>query len=235
MKKENEKLHVGIILDGNRRYAKKKIMKAWEGHNAGAKKLEKLIEWGKKLDIKELTLYTFSMQNFNRDKKEVNHLMKIFNEEFDRLLKREDIHTDKVRITVIGRIEMFPEELRNKMKKIMEETKNYDNYKLNFAMAYGGKEEIIDAVKRVCNKIKKEEIMIEDINQETFSKELYLNSCPDLIIRTSGEKRTSNFLPWQSTYSEWFFLDKMWPEFEEEDLTKVVKEFKEKRTRRFGK
>ncbi len=227
--------HIGIILDGNRRFAKRLMLKPWKGHEWGAKKVEKLFEWGKELGIKEATLYCFSIQNFNRPKTEFDFLMKIFKEETERLLKRKDkLKEEGMRINFIGRIHMFPKELYENMKKIMEITKNNNKYIANFAMAYGGREEVMDAVKKIAEQIKNNKLDIEQINEETFSKNLYFNDEPDLIIRTGGEKRTSNFLIWQSHYSEWFFVEKLWPEFEKQDLIQVLEEYK-KRERRFGR
>jgi tritrans,polycis-undecaprenyl-diphosphate synthase [geranylgeranyl-diphosphate specific] len=165
---------------------------------------------------------------------EFDYLMKIFNEEFNRLLHDEKLHKRKVKIRIIGRIEKFPKDLYEKMKKIMDMTKDYNDYIINFAMAYGGREEIIDATKKLAEKIKSGELDVSGINEESFSDSLYMKDYPDLIIRTGGDRRTSNFLPWQGTYSEWFFLDKMWPEFEKGDLIKVIDEFNA-RERRFGR
>ncbi len=226
--------HIAVILDGNRRYAKRLMLQPWKGHEVGTKNLERLLGWCKELGVKELTLYAFSMQNFNRPKEEFDFLMKIFNDEFDRLLNEESLHKDKVKVRVIGRIEHFPAELYEKMKKVMEMTKDYDNYIVNFAMAYGGREEIVDAVKVIAKKVVSGEIDVEDINQESFGDALYMNDAPELIIRTGGEMRTSNFLPWQSTYSEWFFVKEMWPEFTKDNLIAVFEKFN-KRHRRFGK
>ena len=226
--------HVGIILDGNRRFAKRLMKEPWKGHELGAEILEKLFEWCREIGVKEVTLYAFSIQNFNRPKKEFDYLMKIFNEEFERLLHDEKLHKRKVKIRVIGRIDKFPKDLYEKMKQVMDMTKDYDEYIINFAMAYGGREEIVDATKKVAEKIKSGKLNVSEINEESFSEALYMKDCPDLIIRTGGDKRTSNFLPWQSTYSEWFFLEKMWPEFEKEDLVNVIDGFKD-RERRFGR
>ena len=226
--------HVAIILDGNRRFAKRLMKEPWKGHELGAEKLERLFDWSREIGIKELTVYAFSIQNFNRPKKEFDYLMKIFNEEFDRLLHDEKLHKSKIKIRVIGRIEKFPKDLYEKMKKVMDMTKDYNNHTINFAMAYGGREEIIDATKKIAEKIKSGELSVSDINEGIFSDSLYMKDYPDLIIRTGGDRRTSNFLPWQSTYSEWFFLEKMWPEFEKEDLVNVIAEFND-RERRFGR
>ena len=226
--------HIAVILDGNRRYAKRLALQPWKGHKVGAENLERLLDWCRELGVKELTLYAFSMQNFNRPKEEFDFLMKIFNNEFDKLLKEKKIHEDKVKIKFIGRIENFPAELYEKMKKIMEMTKDYGDYIVNFAMAYGGREEIVDATKKIARKVVSGEMDVNDIDQESFGEALYMNDAPELIIRTGGEKRTSNFLPWQSIYSEWFFVKEMWPEFTKSDLIAVFEEFN-KRNRRFGK
>ncbi len=226
--------HIGIILDGNRRFAKRLMLEPWKGHELGFEKLKKLFKWCKELDIKEITLYCFSMQNFNRPKKEFDYLMNLFEKAFNELLTNEDVHKYKIKISVIGRRYLFPEKVQKAIKKAVDATKNYNNYKVNIALAYGGREEIVDAVKKIAEKVKNKELEIKDINEETFSENLYLNTEPDLIIRTGGNRRTSNFLPWQSIYSEWFFLEKAWPEFEKEDLIKVIEEYKN-RERRFGK
>lgn len=226
--------HIAIILDGNRRFSKRLMIKPWKGHEWGAKKVEKLFDWCKELGIKELTLYSFSVQNFNRPKKEFDYLMNLFKKEFEKLKDDPRIHENKIRINVIGRIWMFPKDVQDRMKLIMEKTKSYNEHIINFAMAYGGREEVIDATRKIAEQIKKGELDIDQINEETFSKNLYMNDEPEIIIRTGGDKRTSNFLIWQSHYSEWFFLEKMWPEFEKEDLVKVIDEFS-KRNRRFGK
>lgn len=226
--------HIGIILDGNRRLARRLMLKPWKGHEIGAGKVEKLFNWAKELGIKELTLYAFSMQNFNRPKTEFNYLMDVFEKEFTRLKDDKRLDEDGIRINFIGRIHLFPKEVYESMKVLMEKTKNNSDYIVNFAMAYGGQEEVVDAVKKIGEQIKKGKLNIDDINKEVFSENLYMDHEPELIIRTGGEKRTSNFLIWQSWYSEWFFLEKFWPEFEKEDLINVIEEFNS-RQRRFGK
>ena len=226
--------HIAIILDGNRRFSKRLMIKPWKGHEWGAKKVEKLFDWCKELGIKELTLYSFSVQNFNRPKQEFNYLMKIFSQEFEKLKYDKRVDENKIRINFIGRIWMFPKEIQEKMNYLMEKTRHYNNYIINFAMAYGGREEVIDATKKILEQIEQGKLNIDQVNEETFSRNLYMNDEPDLIIRTGGEKRTSNFLVWQSHYSEWIFLEKMWPEFEKEDLIKAIDDFSQ-RQRRFGK
>jgi tritrans,polycis-undecaprenyl-diphosphate synthase [geranylgeranyl-diphosphate specific] len=226
--------HLGIIMDGNRRFSKKLMAKPWNGHEWGAKKLENVLDWCKDLKIKELTLYTFSIQNFNRPKQEFDYLMKLFSENFEKLKNDKRLEKNQIRINVIGRLEMFPKDVQEKLYAIMEKTKNYNRYTINFAMAYGGREEVIDATIKIAEKIKKGELDIKEINEEVFKNNLYLGSEPDLIIRTGGEKRTSNFLAFQGAYSEYIFIEKMWPEFEKEDLVKCITEYSS-RKRRFGK
>ena len=235
MKNQSKSLnHIGIILDGNRRFAKKLMANPWKGHEWGAKKVAKLFEWCKDVDVKELTLYAFSMQNFNRPKKEFEYLMKIFAEFFEDTKSNKLIHENKVCIKFIGRINLFPQDVYEKMQELMEMTKDYDSYFVNFAMAYGGREEIVDAIKKIGRKLESGELSVDDIDDVLVGNNLYINHEPDLIIRTGGDHRTSNFLVWQSHYSEWFFLEKTWPEFEKEDLIACINEFQQ-RERRFGK
>lgn len=231
---EKKPRHVAIILDGNRRLAKRLGLDPWKGHEMGEKKVEKLLRWCYQLDIKELTLYAFSMQNFNRSKAEFDFLVKIFCEAYEKLLKDKRLIENGVRIKFIGRTNLFPEHLQKLINDVTEKTKDNNKFFLNIAMAYGGREEITDAVKKIAKEIEAGKVTSEEIDEKTISEYLYTSSEPDLIIRTGGEKRTSNFLPWQSIYSEWFFLDKHWPEFELEDLIACIKEFS-KRERRMGK
>ena len=225
--------HIGIILDGNRRFSKRLMMKPWKGHEWGAEKVEKLFEWCRELGIKELTLYSFSAQNFNRPKLEFDYLINLFKREFTKLLDDERVYNYKVKVNIIGRLWMFPKDLQMLFQKVMEKTKNHNNYQINFAMGYGGREEVIDATRKISEQVKNGKLDIAQINEETFSKNLYIKDEPDLIIRTGGEKRTSNFLIWQSHYSEWFFFEKMWPEFEKEDLIRAIDDYSN-RKRRFG-
>ncbi len=226
--------HVGIIMDGNRRYARNLALDPWKGHKQGAKKLEKILSWCSELGIKELTLYTFSVQNFQRPKAEVNYLFKLFRDNYHKLKKDERIYKNKIRIRVIGRIRMFPEDIQVMIKDIMKRTEKHDNFTINFAMAYGGREEIVDAARKIGQEVKAGKLNPKDINEEKFSGYLYLSDEPDLVIRTGGERRTSNFLIWQTNYSEWIFLDKMFPKLEKEDFEACIKEFSN-RKRRFGK
>ena len=234
MKIEKVPEHIGIILDGNRRFAKRLMVKPWKGHEWGAKKLERLIEWIIEYKIKELTIYALSVQNFfSRPKKELNYLFNLFKKELKNLMNDKRIDEYKIKINFIGRLNLFDKELYGLMKKIMEKTKNNKNITINLAMAYGGKEEIVDAIKKIAHQIKEGKLDINEINEDSFKEFLYLKSSPDLIIRTGGEKRTSNFLNYQADYSEWIFLDIMWPEFEKKDFVKCLNEYS-KRKRRLG-
>jgi tritrans,polycis-undecaprenyl-diphosphate synthase [geranylgeranyl-diphosphate specific] len=224
---ENQLKHLAIILDGNRRLAKKLVLEPWKGHELGSKKVEKLFNWLKEEGVKETTLYCFSLENFNRPKKEFDFLMKIFKEMFEKLKKDSRIHENKIKIRFAGRIDLFDEEIQKIVYELEDITKEYEDYIINFALGYGGRQEILEAIKKLVEKK-------QEINEENINNNLWILSEPDLIIRTGGEKRTSNFMPWQSVYSEWIFLDKMWPEFEKQDLINCIQEFKA-RKRNFGK
>ncbi len=226
--------HLGVILDGNRRFAKKLNLDPWKGHEWGEKKVGKLLEWCNEYKIEELTLYTFSMQNFNRPKKEFDYILNLFREGAKRLLKDKRLYEYDIKVRFIGRIHLFPQDIQELMHKIMDATKNHVKHKLNFAMAYGGREEIIDSVQSIAKRVAEGTLKPEEIDEKTLSKHLYMSSEPDLIIRTGGEKRTSNFLAWQSSYSEWIFLDKHWPEFEKEDFIACLEEYSS-RDRRMGR
>ena len=234
---ENVPRHIGIILDGNRRFAKRLMLKPWKGHEWGAKKFRTFVGWCNELGVEEITAYVFSIQNFNRPKEEFDYLMGVFKKEFEHLLSQEEqakLKKNDTRISFIGRLWMLPEEIKQLQKQLMETTKNHKTRNLNFAMAYGGREEIIDAIKQISTEIQQGKIQPDEITEETITKHLWLESQPDLIIRTGGEQRTSNFLPWQGTYSELMFIEKYWPEIEKEDLLACVQNYAE-RERRFGK
>ncbi|HII65847.1 TPA: di-trans,poly-cis-decaprenylcistransferase [Candidatus Woesearchaeota archaeon] len=226
--------HIAIILDGNRRWARKQRMKAWKGHEHGVGKVKKLVEWAKELGIRELTLYAFSTENFSRPKREVEFLMGIFLREFGRLGRSPELEKHGIRIRAIGRLWMFPPKVQKALQEIMDATRKNRHYTVNFALAYGGRQEIVDAVKNIAEMVKYNDVDPKEIDEQMISRNLYLESEPDLIIRPGGERRVSNFLIWQGNYSEWFFLDKMWPEFTKNDLKKVIAEF-HARQRRFGK
>jgi len=222
--------HIGIIMDGNRRFSKRLMLQPWKGHEFGAKKIRDVLNWCKEKNIKMLTLYAFSHENFNRPKKEFNELMKLFSKELDDLLTSDEVNKNNLKINFIGRTQMFPKELQEKMNKLIEASKNNKKFTVNFAMPYSGRLEIVDAVKKILQSGISEDEFDEKILQEN----LYLNSDPELIIRTGGCKRLSNFLTFQSVYSELFFVDKMWPEFSKKDFDSIIEEFNT-RKRSFGK
>ena len=224
--------HIGIILDGNRRLAKKLMVKPWKGHEWGAKKVEKVIEWGNDLGISELTLYALSIENFNRPEIEFNYLMKLFKKEFKRLKNDHQLKNKEIRINFIGRLWMLDEELQEILNDISNKTKNNSKFIVNFAIAYGGRQEVVDATIKIAEQVKSGELDISKINEETFSNSLWSSSEPDLIIRTGGEIRTSNFLNFQSAYSEWIFLEKSWPEFEKEDFISAIDEYNSREVRK---
>jgi len=226
--------HIAIILDGNRRFAKRLMAKPWKGHEFGAEKVEKLLNWCHELGIKEVTLYAFSIDNFQRPKQEFDYIMKLFRESIEKVKKNKEMHEKKIRLNFLGRIDLFPADIAKSLHELMEQTKNYSNLIVNFCMAYGGRQEIVDAARKMYADLEKGKIKTDDINEETFKNYLYMADEPDLIIRTGGEKRLSGFLLYQNSYSELMFIEKMWPEFEKEDLVECISEFK-KRERRFGR
>ncbi|MBC8494610.1 di-trans,poly-cis-decaprenylcistransferase [archaeon] len=226
--------HIGIILDGNRRFAKKLMLKPWKGHEWGAVKVENMIDWAIELGIKELTLYALSMQNLDRPKKEFGFLMALFKKEFLKLEQDPRVYSEHVRVNIIGRIHLLPADLREVLDRIMDKTKDHDGFILNFAIAYGGREEIIDAIMKLNIDIKDGKVDARKVNEEIFQNYLYTPGEPDLIIRTGGAHRTSNFLIWQSNYSEYLFFEKTWPEFEKEDFVQAIDNYVQ-RERRFGR
>ena len=231
----NQLKHLGIIMDGNRRFAKRLMKNPWKGHEWGARKVEKVLEWCIDMKIREVTLWSFSMENLKRPKDEFDFLMDLFEKEFEGVAENDKIHKNRLKINVIGRIDLLPERVQNAIRKAIDSTKDYDDYIVNFAIAYGGRQEILDATKKIAEAVKDNKMDISAIDENTYRKFLYTNGTPDpdMIIRTSGEKRTSGFLIWQSAYSELYFSDKLWPEFEKEDLMEAVNDYKF-RKRRFG-
>ena len=224
--------HVAIILDGNRRFAKKLGLQPWKGHEYGMKKLEELFRWCLELGVKELTLYSFSTENFDRAKNEIDFLFGLFKKKFNEIGKSNGIFKNDVRVNVIGRIHMFPKYIQKAINKVAEKTKNNRKLTVNFALAYGGRQEIIDSFKKIIKG--NPNINPDKINEMIITQNLYLQSEPEMVIRPGGEMRTSNFLTWQSVYSEWIFIDKFWPEFTKNDLMKCIREFN-RRERRYGK
>ncbi|NHJ38735.1 MAG: di-trans,poly-cis-decaprenylcistransferase, partial [Asgard group archaeon] len=228
--------HIGVILDGNRRFARKKGLDEKEGHSFGATKVDELLKWCLKLDIKIITLYVFSTENFNRSSDEVSKIMDLLVKKLLEINQEPMIVDNKVKVKIIGRRKHLPNEIIDLIDKIEDKTKDYDKHILNIALSYGGRAEIVDAVKLIAQKVKKNEIDISNINEETIDIHLYTEGLPDpdLIIRTSGEERLSGFLLWQSAYSELYFTDIYWPAFRKIDLWRAIRTFQQ-RERRYGK
>lgn len=234
--------HIAIILDGNRRWANDKEDNPWLtdkwGHKQGADVVEQLLDWCSMLDVKYVTLYTFSTENFGRQSEEVAKIMQIAEERFRKLLTDERVHKSKVHVKVLGRVNLLPLSLQKAITDVEKATENYDSYVWNFAFAYGGRAEIVDAAKKIAQEVKDNRLEIDDISENTFEKYLYTahmtKQDPDMIIRTSGEERLSGFLLWQAAYSELLFLDVYWPDFRLIDLLRAIRTFQHRR-RRFGK
>jgi len=226
--------HLGIIIDGNRRWAKKRGLESWEGHLAGKNRLREVLDWCREFGIREVTIYTFSVQNFSRPKTELQQLFRMLVDGVKEFLKDPDVRKYRIRVRAIGRVHLFPKYVRLAIAKVVDATKTYDRYFVNLAVGYGGREEITDAVRSIAKDIEAGRLRSADISEETIEQRLYLSSEPDLVIRTSGEQRTSNFLPWQSSYSEWYFSPKLFPDFSKADLVAALEDYKD-RERRFGR
>ena len=230
--------HIGIILDGNRRWALNHSLDPNIGHYYGADKTEEMLRWCLDLGVRSVTLYVFSTENFKRPRREVQELMRLFEERLQKILENRDIHRYKVCVKAIGRINLLPKKIQKIIGEIERETRDYNEHFLNLAIAYGGRAEIIDATKKIAEKIKRGELSVEDIDEKVFEENLYTSHLPkqdpDLIIRTSGEERLSGFLLYQSAYSELCFIDVYWPEFRRIDLLRAVRTY-QKRKRRFGR
>lgn len=217
--------HIGIIMDGNRTWAKNRNLDPKLGHKQGADTLENIVRYANKIGIQYLTVYAFSTENWKRTKEEVGALMLLLQNYLTDFLKRAD--TENVQIRVLGDISALSKGLQNSIEKSIEKTKNNTGIQFNIAFNYGGRAEIIHAIKEIAQLVKKDEIQIDEIKEELIQNHLYTKGIPDpeIIIRTSGQIRTSNFLTWQSVYSEYVFLEKNWPDFKEEDLLKVIHEY----------
>jgi tritrans,polycis-undecaprenyl-diphosphate synthase [geranylgeranyl-diphosphate specific] len=226
--------HIGIIMDGNRRFGEEAGILTWEAHNRGAQKLEDIMDWCDELAIKEITVYAFSTENFTRPIDEVKRLMDLFEKKFYDISQDERVHKNKIRVKALGKLELLPEKVRKAIKTAEDATRDYDNSFMNICIAYGGRSEIIEAFKKVAQKMQEGTLSLETITEETIKKNLYrAGPDPDLIIRTGGEIRLSNFLLFQAAYSELFFCDIYFPAFRKVDFLRIIREF-QKRKRRFG-
>ena len=229
----NLPVHIAIIMDGNRRWAKLRNLDSRLGHKKGAETLENIVKYCNKIGIKYLTVYAFSTENWKRSKEEVGALMLLLQHYLDDFSKRAD--TDNIRIKMLGDRDGLSSGLLKSLDNAIERTKNNTGVTFNVAFNYGGRDEIVKAVKKIAEEIKNEKMNIEDINEELISNNLYTGGMPDpdLMIRTSGEIRLSNFLTWQLVYSEFYFTDKLWPDFTNEDLDEAIEEYN-RRNRKFG-
>ncbi len=231
--KENMPRHIAIIMDGNRRWAKAKGKPANFGHKEGAKTLEKIVRYANKIGLEYITVYAFSTENWKRAEEEVKALMFLFQTYLNDYSKRAD--SENIKLQFLGDREALSKQMQKSMKVCEERTINNTGVTFNIAINYGGRDELIHAIKKIATQAKEGSLQIEEINEKMVSKNLYTQDMPDpdLIIRTSGEMRLSNFLLWQVAYSEFLFVEKNWPDFSEEDLDKAIEVYQH-RTRKFG-
>ena len=225
--------HIGIIMDGNGRWAKKRGLPRTAGHTMGANNFRTITKYCSNIGIKYLTVYAFSTENWSRPQEEVTALMKLFREYLEEALR--DFQEENIRVRFIGDSTVFPEKLRALIRRTEESSKNKTGMVLNIAMNYGGRDEILHAAKSLCKDVRSGKLRLEEVTQEALSNRLYTagQPDPDLIIRPSGEHRTSNFLLWQSAYAEYVIMDILWPDFKPKDLEKALDEYA-MRNRRFG-
>ncbi len=225
--------HIAIIMDGNGRWAKKRGLPRTVGHKAGVETLREIIRTCSKLKIQYLTLYAFSTENWQRPEKEVSALMKLLVYYLRKEI--EELHKNNVKIHVIGDISKLPQTAIQEINSALDLTQNNDGLTVNIALNYGGRDEIIRAVKTLCNKVKNGELEVSEINEQIFKQHLYTKEIPDpdLLIRPSGELRLSNFLLWQAAYSEFWFSNIYWPDFTKKHLIQAIIDY-QKRERRFG-
>ena len=232
--KDNLPRHLAIIMDGNGRWAKKQGFLRAIGHENGTKSVKKTVEACAKLGIENLTLYAFSTENWNRPKLEVDALMNILVNSLRKELPT--LANNNIRLNTIGNTDLLPSKARKQLLEVIEQTKHNTRMTLTLALSYGSREELISAFKRITEEINTNKLTIADINEATINKHLYTHDLPDvdLVIRTSGEHRISNFLLWQIAYAELYFTDVLWPDFTEEHLHEAIISY-QKRERRFGK
>ena len=225
--------HIGIIMDGNGRWAKKRGLPRKAGHTAGAMTFRKIARYASEIGVKYLTVYAFSTENWNRPEDEVSALMKLFKQYLEEAIR--DFSEENMRIKFLGEISGFSPDLQELIRTIEKNSADRTGMTLNLAMNYGGRTEMVSACKKIAEAVKNGEISAEDITENTISDNLYtaFQPDPDLIIRPSGEKRISNFMLWQAAYSEFVYLNILWPDFEPKHLDEAIEEFA-KRNRRFG-
>lgn len=228
--------HVAIIMDGNRRFAEEIGLSTPMGHELGKQKLEEVLEWCMETGVKILTVYAFSTQNLNRSDEEIQHLMRLFAENFRKVGDDKRVHENRIKVKVFGKRELLPLEVQEAIEYAESRTEGYDRYRFNLAVAYGGREEILEAIRDVVRDVEAGKARVDDIDERFFSKRLYTADLPDpdLVLRTSGEERISNFLLWQLAYSELYFVDVYWPGFRKIDFLRAIRSYQQ-RQRRYGK
>lgn len=216
--------HIAIIMDGNRRFSKiQGNMDAVDGHKKGINTLESVLDWCVDLGIEIVTAYAFSTENFNRPPNEVEGLMRLFKENFEGIARNKKIHDNQVRVKAVGKLELLPDDVREAIRLAEESTANYNKRLVNIAIGYDGRMEIVDAIKKIVDEVENGKIRPEDIDENLVNKNLYTAGMedPNLIIRTSGEERLSGFLLWQSSYSELYFCDSLWPQLRKVDFLRL--------------
>lgn len=236
LKPEKMPKHIALIMDGNRRFSKLQgNIDVVKGHEIGVDTLEKVLDWSIELGIEIITAYAFSTENFNRPEHEVEGLMNLFVVNFKRLVTHEKIHRNEVRVKVVGRTELLPDNVKEAINEAEESTKHYTKRLFNIAIGYDGRLEIIDSFKKIIKDVQDGKISIDDVDEDLVSQNLYTEGLddPNLIIRTSGEERLSGFLLWQSSYSELYFCETLWPELRKVDFIRAIRSY-QARDRRFG-
>ena len=233
MKDINLPKHIAIIMDGNRRWAREHKLPIGIGHKKGAEALEKIAKYANKIGLEYMTVYAFSTENWKRSEEEVSTLMFLLKNYLDYYTQR--VESDNIKVRVLGDISKLKKDLQESIVALEKRTENNTGITLNIAFNYGGRDEIVKATQKIAKKVKLGEISVEDINEDLISKNLYTFDIPDpdLLIRTSGELRISGFLIWQAAYTEFLFINKYWPDFNDSDLDMAIEEYK-KRNRRFG-
>ena len=232
MSEGNKLEHLAIIMDGNRRWAKEKSMMTTMGHKKGADVLVDTAKYCNEIGLKYLTVYAFSTENWKRTEEEVGYLMGLLGVYLDKFLKELDM--ENIKINFIGNIDVIDSSLSTRIRNLEEKTANNTGLNLMIAFNYGGRDEIVRACRNIAEKVKNNELNVNDIDENLFSNHLYISGKkdPDLVVRTSGEMRTSNFLPWQITYSEFLPLDKYWPDFTRDDVDFCIEEFSKRKIRK---
>ncbi|HNT30499.1 MAG TPA: polyprenyl diphosphate synthase [bacterium] len=227
--------HVGVVLDGNRRWAKANGLSIRKGYEVGAKKCEELLHWAHEAGIRIISIWVWSTENFKRSQSQVNFMMKLFKTYMRKALKDHFVPQEQTRIKFIGRLDMMNSDLQLLARDLEEETKDNRGLQINVCMAYGGRNELVDAARHLAEKVKRGELRVKNIDEKALTAATYYDGPDiDLVIRTSGEQRTSGFMLWHTAYSEWYFEKKHFPDLEKKDFLQAIYEYQQ-RDRRFGR